>query len=121
MVLTWCVFNCSRTVAQEVCRPASSSVFSIAVSRSHLGEEAIEFRVTGGACELLLSAKRGLEFVGQGEPVLSGAGAEVAERADDFLTRTLGREDTFDEEIVGVGFAFVGPRGFADIHILDTN
>jgi hypothetical protein len=33
IVFTWCVFNRSRIVAQEVCRPASSSVFSIAVSK----------------------------------------------------------------------------------------
>ena len=86
-----------------------------------LGEEALYFGVVGRAHQIRLSAKRRLEFVGQGEPVLFGAGTEIAERADDFLARPLGSDDAFDEEIVGVGLALVVPRGFADIHILDTN
>jgi hypothetical protein len=34
---------------------------------------------------------------------VSGARAEIAERADDFLAGTFGSEDAFDEEIVEIG------------------
>jgi hypothetical protein len=68
-----------------------------------------------------LTGKSRFEFVGQGEPILLGAATEIAERTDDLLARSFGGDDAFDEEIVGVGLAFVGPRGFADIHNLDTN
>jgi hypothetical protein len=47
--------------------------------------------------------------------------AEVAQRADNFLAGTFGCENAFDEEIVEIGFAFIGVRSFADIHrLLDT-
>jgi hypothetical protein len=36
------------------------------------------------------------------------------------LAGPFGSVDAFDEEVVGVGLALVGPRGFADIHNLDT-
>ena len=48
---------------------------------------------------------------------MSGARAEIAERADDFLAGTVGCEDAFDKEVVEIGFAFVDPRGFANIHL----
>jgi hypothetical protein len=40
---------------------------------------------------------------------------EVAERTDNFLAWAFGSENTLDEDVVGVGLAFVGPRGFADL------
>jgi hypothetical protein len=48
---------------------------------------------------------------------VSGARAEIAEGADDFLAGTIGGEDALDEEIVEIGFAFVDPRGFANIPV----
>ena len=63
----------------------------------------------------------GVANFGMLDHVLEGTGAEVAERADNFLAGTLGSEDAFDEEKVRVGLALVSPRGFADVHSLDTN
>lgn len=85
-----------------------------------LGEQALQFGVAGRADQLLLSGESRFEFVGQGEPVLFGARAEIAERANDLLAGSFGGADAFDEEIVGVGLTLVVPRSFADIHILDT-
>ena len=64
-----------------------------------------------------LAGQSGGEFVGQCEPIGLGTRTEIAERADDFLTRALGSEDAFDEDVIEVGLAFVSPRGFADVHI----
>jgi hypothetical protein len=37
-----------------------------------------------------------------------------------FWRGAFGSEVAFDQEVVEVGLAFVGPRGFAEVHSLDT-
>jgi hypothetical protein len=86
-----------------------------------LGHQGLEFGVGGlGGKQVLLASEGGFEFAGQFEPLLFGTGREVAERADDLLAGAIGSEVAFDEQVAGVGFVLVGPRGLADIHSLYT-
>ena len=89
--------------------------------RGDFGEERIGARV-GRREQIFLSAQSGLKFVSQGEPLMFGTRAEIAERTDHLLAGALGREDTLHEEVVEISFAFVGVRGFANIHrLVDTS
>jgi hypothetical protein len=86
-----------------------------------LGDEAFQFGIRAGRGEQILLAGEGvLQLTGELQPLLFGTRGEVAERADDFLAGAFGSEVAFDEEVVEVGLALVGPRGFADVHSLDT-
>jgi hypothetical protein len=87
----------------------------------HLGDERFQFRIRAGGGEQVLLAGEGvLQLAGEFEPLLFGTRGQVAERADDLLAGALGGEAAFDEEVVAVGLAANGPRGFADVHTLDT-
>jgi len=76
-----------------------------------LGRQGLEFGV-GGRCgkQVLLAGEGGFEFAGQFEPLLFGAGREVAERADDLLAGAFGSEVAFDEQVVGVGLESLPKR-----------
>ena len=54
--------------------------------------------------------------MGQFELRFTGAGREVAKRADNFLPWPFGSVDGFHQQVVGVELVFVFSRGFADIH-----
>ena len=84
----------------------------------HLGNDLLELGIRGLADEQLgLAGQSGGKFASQCEPLGLGTRMEVAERTDNFLAWAFGSEDPLDEDVVGVGLAFVGARGFADVHI----
>lgn len=49
-------------------------------------------------------------------PLLGGSRFQAAERADGALARTFGSLNRLDQQVVGVGFAFVDSRSFANVH-----
>src|SRR5215469_10643399 len=57
------------------------------------------------------------ELVGEIEPLLARSGAQVAERADGLLARPVGGLHRLDEDIIGIGLAFVAAHRAADIHV----
>src|SRR5215831_7470616 len=54
--------------------------------------------------------------MGQGQPVLGRRGFQAAERTNGALAWALGGLDRFDQEMIQVGFAFIGPGCLADVH-----
>src|SRR5437868_2515732 len=58
-----------------------------------------------------------LDFARQLEPFLARPRAQVAERADGVLARSLRGADGLHQHIVGVRPALVGPRRPADVHV----
>src|SRR5437762_13890044 len=63
-------------------------------------EKILEFRIGSvGGEQVRLARQSGGESVSQNQPLGLGSRAEVAERADDFLTRAFGSEDAFDENV----------------------
>src|SRR3970040_824717 len=59
-----------------------------------------------------------LQLVSESQPLLRGSGFEIAEGTDRALSWTFGSKYRFNEQVVGVAFAFVDPFSFADIHWL---
>jgi len=57
-----------------------------------------------------------LEFVRQSQPVFGRGRFQASQGANGALTWTLGGLDGFDKEVIGVRFAFVGPRRFPNVH-----
>src|SRR2546422_10701341 len=66
--------------------------------------------------QFLLAAQSGFHLMGQSQPFFSRPWAQIAERANDCLTRSLGGENGVYQQVVGVGLTLVGPRGLAEVH-----
>src|SRR3972149_1977745 len=57
-----------------------------------------------------------LHLVSESQPFLVRSWFEAAEGTDRALSRTFGSQYRFNEQVVGVAFAFVDPFGLSDIH-----
>src|SRR5437588_5155371 len=60
--------------------------------------------------------KRGLELVRQSPPVFGRSGFQTSQRANGALAGAFGGLHGFDKQVIGVRFAFVGARGFTNVH-----
>jgi hypothetical protein len=60
--------------------------------------------------EFALTGQRVFKLVGELEPFLARSRAEVAERANRLLARSLGGLHRLDEDIIGVGLALIAAR-----------
>ena len=68
----------------------------------------------------LLPLQGRLQLVSERQPLLRGSGFEIAERTDRALSWTFGSNYRFNEQVVGVAFAFVDPFGLCGYTLATT-
>ena len=88
----------------------------VAAPRAHPINDVGDFALVG-VDEIALTDEGVLDLARELDPCLARPRAEIAQRTNRLLSRSFGGVDGFDQDVVGVGPAFVGANRFADVHM----